>query len=206
LRPLAKAAFRLVYARRSAMLPAAMRAQRFVWRLAPGLVRSLDVRLLIIPEDNFYYFTNFFVRAVHDHGGRALVVPFTIVNTREWAEAFHRLPSHDPGVPINGLIATLFPRWMHRYRSRTLTMPAQQVLSNETFGVAPRIPWLINSGHADAIAVESPFMQRYYLAAGIEPGRLRLVGALTDDVLYRQRLDADDARRRLYRELGLEED
>jgi len=206
LRPLAKAAFRLVYARRSAMLPAAMRAQRFVWRLAPGLVRSLDVRLLIIPEDNFYYFTNFFVRALHDHGGRALVVPFTIVNTREWAEAFHRLPSHDPGVPIHGLIATLFLRLLHRYLSKTLTMPAQEVLRNVTFGVAPRIPWLINSGHADAIAVESPFMQRYYLAAGIEPERLRLVGALADDVLYRQRLDADDARRRLYRELALEED
>lgn len=199
-------AFGLLYARRPAWLPPDVRAQRHVLRLAPTLARAFDVRLLVIPEDNFYYFTNVFVRAVQQRGGHAVVVPFTIVNTLEWAEAFYRLPSYDLRRTVNFVTSFLFPRWVHRHKGVSVIMPPQQVLSNESLGIAPSLPWLINSGHADALAAESRFMEQYYLAAGIQPDRLRLTGSLSDDVLFRQLAAAAETRRRLYAELGLAAD
>jgi hypothetical protein len=199
-------AFGLVYTRWPAWLPPDVRAQRYVRRLAPTLVRTLDVRLLVIPEDNFYYFTNVLVRAVQDRGGRAVIVPFTIVNTLEWAEAFYRLPQYDTRTVVNLITSFLFPRWVHRHKGASLIMPPQQVLSNEYLGIAPSIPWLINSGHADAIAAESRFMEEYYLTAGIPADRLRRTGSLTDDVLFRQLAAAPETRRRLSVELGFPAD
>ena len=198
--------FGLAYRCCPRFLPPDIHALRFAHRLAPALLRARGVRLLVIPEDNFYYFTNVFVRAVHDEGGRAVVVPFTIVNTLEWAEAFYRLPSYNGRTVVNLAMSFLFPRWRHEHKGTSLVMPPQRVLANEYLRIAPPIPWLINSGHSDAVAVESRFMERYYRTAGLPAHRLRLIGSLADDVLFRQLEAAADTRRRLYAELELPAD
>jgi hypothetical protein len=167
------------------------------------LLDAHRIGLVVLPEDNFYYFTNFYVKAVQSKGGAAIVVPFTIVNMLEWAEAFYREPSHDADLLINSVIAFLFPNWRHRHRGRSLVMPFQQVLCNEYFKTAPPMPWLINSGHTDAIAVESAFMHKYYLRSGIKSHRLHLTGALYDDVLHNAQTHAPSLRQALYQRLGL---
>lgn len=203
LRRLAVALFGVWYQQFSTYLPPDIRALQYIQWALPGLLDAHDIRLLVLPEDNFYYFTNFYVKAVHDRGGAAIVVPFTIVNMLEWAEAFYKEPSHNADLLLNSAMAFLFPRWRHSHRGRSLVMPFQQILCTEYFGTAPPVPWLINSGHADAIAVESAFMYKYYLRAGIEEKRLRLTGALYDDALHHARIHADVLRENLYRRLRL---
>lgn len=197
------AAFAIAYRRAPDSLPPDIRAQHYVWRIVPRLLEENSIDLVLLPEDNFYYFTNLFVKGIHARGGKAVIVPFTIVNVLEWAEAFKSLPSHDAEILMNRIVAMLFPQWCYRHKGKLMVMPPQQVLSNEALGVAPPIPWLINSGRADAIAAESLFMARYYRRAGIPEAKIRFTGALADDVLHRTLVEAESRRAALYRELAL---
>lgn len=206
LRQLAVSLFGLWYRRFTRYLPPDILAQYYVARSIPGLLDAHDIGLVILPEDNFYYFTNFYVKAVHNRGGGAIIVPFTIVNMLEWAEAFYKEPSHDADLMINAIIGFLFPNWCHKHQGRSLVMPFQQVLCNEYFETTPPVPWLINSGHADAIAVESAFMHQYYLRSGIKADRLHLTGALYDDVLHHALTHAPILRQSLYKRLRLPND
>jgi len=84
-----------------------------------------------------------------------------------------------------------------------LRVSGARVLVMESFGLAPPLPWIFNSGFADAIMVESERMKQYYLDCGIPEYRLRLIGSLADDVmadiLRQKKQKAAD----LCRELGL---
>lgn len=203
LRHAALAAFGFLFRRLSVLLPPDIANLRYFWRVLPRLVEENRVGLVVVPEDNFFYFTNLLIRAVHERGGVAVVVPFTIVNMLEWSEAFYREPACDTRLLLNRVIAELFPAWTHEHRGRRLVLPVQQVLAAEYLRAAPPVPWLINSGEADAIAAESPFMADYYRRAGIPERQVRLTGALYDDVLHRGLEQAPQAREALYRELGL---
>lgn len=197
------ATFGLVYRRLPFLLPPDIKEQRRFLGVLPGLLEAHGAGAVVVPEDNFFYFTNFLIRAVHERGGAALVVPFTMVNMLEWAEAFHREPACNASLLLNRLVAELFPAWTHEHRGRRMVLPVQQVIAAEYHGAAPPVPWLINSGEADAIAAESPFMVDYYRRAGIPERQVRLTGALYDDVLHRGLEHAPRAREELYRELGL---
>lgn len=207
LRPLARfgvlAAFGLFYRRLPNALPLELKELREVDLRVPRFLDVYAPDLLVLPEDNFYYFTNLFVKRMHERNRAVVIVPFTIVNVLEWAEAFRYVPSHDANILLNRMVAVLFPRWLLEHRGKRLYMQATFAVACEYLGVAPPQPWLINSGATDAIAVESRFMERYYLDAGIPPSKLHFTGALTDDLLYRAAQDADARREALYLQLGL---
>jgi hypothetical protein len=199
LRPL----FRQFYFRFPEYLPADLAAHRYAARSIPHLIERQQIDWLVLPEDNFWYFTHLYIHALHARGGKAVVVPFTIVNQLEWAEAFQYEPACDMRIPVNALLATLFPHWTLVHGDRRLIMPASQVMCHESFRHVPEVPWLINSGPCDAIAAESRFMERYYVQAGISGERVRFTGALYDDILHDTLARAEDSREALYRRHGL---
>ncbi|MCW5591330.1 MAG: hypothetical protein KIS74_04490, partial [Burkholderiales bacterium] len=118
LRRASVAAFGLVFRRLPFLLPPDIANQRYFWRVLPRLVGENRVGLVVVPEDNFFYFTNLLIREVHERGGAALVVPFTIVNMLEWSEAFYREPACDARLLLNRVIAELFPAWTREHRGR----------------------------------------------------------------------------------------
>jgi hypothetical protein len=207
LRPLLRwslvTAFGAIYRRAPSMLPPDIVRQAEVVRGIDRFLEQHALRLMVLPEDNFYYYTNYWIRRLHAHHGGAVVVPFTIANVLEWSESFYNAPTHDADNAVNGLVAHAFPRWVHNYKGKRLVMPPEFVLSNEYLGVTPPLPWLINSGEADAIAVENEFTARYYRRAGLPEEQIRVTGALADDVAFRLRVEAGARREALYAELGL---
>lgn len=148
------------------------------------LFKQDDLAAIVLPEENLFYLSQYFVRTAHLHGIPAVVIPFTIVNTLEWAEAFYREVSFQASNGWNRLFAMLFPHWVFVHKGRRLILPREYILGCEYFGIVPDNPWLINSGKADAIASESEFMTAYYIEAGIRSEKIRLTGALSDDRLY----------------------
>ena len=140
--------------------------------------------LILLPEENLFYNSQLFVRTAHSYAIPVVVVPFTIVNTLEWAEAFFDVDSYQANQGWNRLLAKAFPRWVLEHRDRRLILPPLYILGCEYFGTVPTNPWLINSGNADAIAAESQFMFDYYERAGIQKEKIRLIGALYDDRLH----------------------
>ena len=148
----------------------------------------------MLPEDNFLYGTNAWVRAVHERGGAAVIVPFTIANVRELAESLYPSPLYDGDTLLNAAVAAAFPRWSHRHKDKRLVLAPEHVVANEALGIAPPVPWLINSGETDAIAVESDYLAKYYRRAGIPKRQLRVTGSLSEDAAFRA-LEGAGARR-----------
>ncbi|EFL50831.1 hypothetical protein DesfrDRAFT_2407 [Solidesulfovibrio fructosivorans JJ]] len=160
--------------------------------------------LIILPEDNFFFRGNFIVRAAHLNAVPVAIVPFTIVNTLEWAEAFFNVSAYQADRGWNRLFAKAFPHWVLEHRGRQLIFPAIYVLGSEYFGMTPDVPWLISSGHTDALAAESQFMVDYYIRAGIRRDKIRLTGALSDDTLFFHLSERDRQCKKLGARCGIE--
>jgi hypothetical protein len=197
------AAFGRRWERESRMLPRTIRSRRSLYERLPEFFKSERIGLLILPEDNYFLETHFFVRAARMTGVASVIVPFTVSNSLEWVQTFHGRVQHNAQWLPNRIFAAAFPRWTYEYKDERMIMPPLEILMNEYLALTPPKPWLINSGYTDALAAESPFMVRYYREAGIEDDKIVLTGALSDDVLYERLKEADFERENLYRKLGL---
>src|SRR5262249_25266737 len=104
----------------------------------------------------------------------------------------------------NRLLAPFYPEWMYQHRGRTLLrVPVEEIIAKEWWGLAPPLPWQMNSGRADAIAVESRVMDAFYRREGLPPSQLVVTGAIADDTLADGARDAAARRTALCAELGL---
>ena len=152
---------------------------------ARSVMARLRPDVLILPEDNVAYPTGALIRAAKARDVPSLIVPYTIANAEEIAEAYWDNPDYSLSRWRNRLVSRLYPRWIHEHKGRKLLpLPPDQILVIERLGLAPPQPWVINSGSADCLAVENPFMLRYYLAAGLPRDTMVVTGALADDVLF----------------------
>lgn len=158
--------------------------QKIFFEETSKLIQGQKPVLLVLPEANLFYNSQFVIRAAHLNATPVVIVPFTIVNTLEWAEAFFDIPLYQAKSGWNRLVARAFPHWILEHKGRRLILPPVHVLGCEYFDMVPPIPWLINSGDSDAIAAESHFMSDYYLRAGIQKEKIHFTGALSDDRLF----------------------
>ena len=174
--------------------------------VADAVLTSRRWASIVICEDNVELDTGIWVAIARKYGIRSIIVPYTISNTAEFAESYvNHVPYQVQTNPQNGLIAGLFPAWVLDYKGRRFlrTSPAK-IIAVERLGLAPPNPWLLNSGYADAIAVESEAMQDYYKAAGIPAGQLVTTGSMTDDIMTKVAAEAAQRRQALMDRLGLQ--
>jgi hypothetical protein len=183
--------------------PISLLHRKNLFRALPEFFRHESIALLVLPEDNHFLDTHFYVHAAKRNSAASAIVPFTIVNSLEWAETFHGRTAHRVWWPPNLLMARAFPHWQYRHKGHTMIMPAVQILICEYLRLTPPRPWLINSGYSDALAAEAPFMVDYYREAGIDPARIELVGALAEDEMFAAMANAREDREQLYRNLGM---
>lgn len=170
--------------------------QRVLERLRPDI--------MVQAEDQAGYDIPYWIKAGRRRGVPTVIVPFTVANALEPAEALIHLPEHHVKGPLSRMIGALYPRWVYEHKGvKLLRLPWYDVLARQRMGVAPPLPWVLNSGHADRIAVESEHMQAHYLREGIPERQLTVTGALYDDVLAAGMARAAELRADLYRGLGL---
>ena len=153
--------------------------------------------LVVLAEDNLDYMVPVLIREAHEGGVPTVIVPFTIANALEPAEAYLGNEARTVGF-FDGPFAKRYPQWVYEHRGhRLLRLPAAEALATEHLGLAPPKPWILNSGNADAIAVESPAMLAHYRACGLPESQLVLTGALYNDVLAEAGREAPALRRSL---------
>lgn len=140
--------------------------------------------LIVLPEENLFYNSQLVVYIAHKNKIPVAIVPFTIVNTLEWAESFYNIPSYQVKGLLKPLLSQAFPHWSLMHRGRKLMLPILYILSCEYLHITPKNPWLINSGQADVLAAESAFMADYYCRAGIAKTKIHYTGSLADDKIY----------------------
>jgi hypothetical protein len=163
---------------------------------------------VVISEDNVELDTGVWTAIARRHGVRSIIVPYTMSNAAEFAESFVHHPSFRVHAAYqNYLVARLFPEWTLRYKGcHFLRSTCAKVIAVELLGLTPPDPWVMNSGYADAIAVESIAMHDYCLAAGLPARQLVTTGSLTDDIIAAVLDDIPQRRSTLVEEFGLQDD
>jgi len=174
-------------------------------RYAHQLINQLEPDILIFPEENVGYVGSLgvFIKAGHEHGVPSVIIPYTIANALEPAEALFYNPACTLRRRSNRLFGALYPHWVYKHKGRRLLrLPAAEALAIELLGLAPPLPWIMNSGYADAIVVESDFMFEYYRREGLPADRLIVTGSLYHDVFKENLQNVSVRRATLYGELG----
>lgn len=165
---------------------------------ARDCLAEIKADVLILPEDNVEYSTAAFIRAAHELRMPAIVIPYSLCNSQEPAEAYYNHPAYQAARPLNRLVCKFFPQWKLAYRDRTLVrMPAAWILAREYLNLGPPNPWLWNSGDADCYVVDSQAAYRYYVDCGQPAERTRVLGTLRQDNLAEFRIAASFERERL---------
>lgn len=161
-------------------------------------------QVIILPEDVVGMVCPLFIRAGHLEGIPSVVLPYTICNEQEAFRSLSGLAPVQMGYRINRLVALLFPNWvMEQDGKRILRLPGTHIIGHWLAGCMPPDPWMMNSGWADAIAVENEAMRLYYRVSGVPASRLKVVGAVYDDEIAGIRGDKLHRRTVLNRQLDL---
>ena len=178
-----------------------------VLRWSRALTDRIRPALVVLCEDNVEGVSAPIVRAAHEASAIVAIQPNTIATAAEPAETYWGNPAHSLDRWSNRVVARLYPRWVYTHRGRALLrLPAAGVLAAEWLGLAPPLPWQINSGGADVILAESEAVRRYFARAGLPADRLRLTGTLAADRLARGMAEAPRRRERLRAALGFSGD
>ena len=163
--------------------------------------------LLVLGGDIVGHDMAFYIKAGHELGLPSLLLPSWMASAREPAELYFGNSSFLLSRPMNRLFAYFFPRWVYTHRGRAMVrQPAQQALAMETLGLAPPLPWILHSGFADKIAVESKAALQYGLTEGLPMTNMVVSGSRAHDKMYDQIALMDIARAKLCGDLGLAED
>jgi len=177
--------------------------QKIFYKLISELIEFEKPQLIILPEANLFYNSQYIIRAAHLKSISVAIVPFTIVNTLEWAEAFFEIPRYQANKNWNRIFARAFPHWVLEHKGRRLLLPPSYILGCEYLDMVPAVPWLVNSSDADAIASESNFMTEYYIRAGIQKEKIYFTGSISDDKLFSLLLERNQHRKILEKRHGI---
>jgi hypothetical protein len=169
---------------------------RYQTELRNAFLRTLSsvaASLLILFEDNAETDSGIWIDAANVLGIPSAIIPFTIADSVEPAESHRPDPLfHVSSNKYNELAAQRFPEWTITHRGIDLIRrPGISILAAEWLGLAPPDPWILNSSHANAVAVESEAMMQHYQRLGVSPDRLRKTGSLSDDILHANRARGD---------------
>lgn len=169
------------------------------------LINKKNIQLLILPADNRYDFS-LYVRAAQQERVGTIVVPQFMAGPVEWAEFVKNHKIYRVQSLMNYLAAALFPRWSLNYQgSRLLALPGPQVLAHEILKVSPPLPWVLHSGYADVIAIESKAIQDYCFNEGLPLDQLQITGSITHDHMFQVQSNIAEKKSSLCKTLGLDE-
>ena len=139
-----------------------------------------------------------YIKAARSLGIRIVVLPSWMASAREPAELNLRNPIYSMRRLGNRIFAALAPRWVHEHRgTRLLRLPAAHAAALELLGMAPPLPWVLHSGDADAIGVESSAARDFGVREGLPVARMEVVGSRTHDTLAQVLRDSAQLRQKL---------
>lgn len=171
-----------------------------------NFIKTNEISLLVLPSDNRYDLPAY-VKAAHlEHIGVVLVPQF-MAGALEWAEYVFDKPVYQAKGFLNRIVVALYPRWSFLYKGRRLVaLPGDQILARELLGIAPPLPWILHSGQADAIALESDAVRDYCIAEGLASDKLVVTGSTALDIMFDVMSARAHKKAILCRKLGLPED
>ncbi len=168
------------------------------------LVKDQRARLVVLAGDLVGYNTPEIVRAAHDTRVPCIIIPSTMSDGTEQAEAYFFDENFGENRPFNRLVGARWPHWKKEHKGKGLIrLPGEQIIPRELLKIAPPLPWISSSSLADRVAVESSAMWDYYRRCGIEAEKLHRTGTLANDAMAKVTADQKELRSRLLKNLNL---
>ncbi len=169
------------------------------------LIRREKPSILMLGVDIASYDTSVYVKVAHREHIPVLIPSAKAGLGEEWTEAYMNMPTCSMQRWSNRFLGALYPHWVYEHKGRKLVMlPAGgQALVREWLGLAPPLPWVVNSGYADAIGVQNEAMRQRGISAGLPPEQLVMTGSIEHDRLAEVLKESTKRRADLYQRLGL---
>ncbi len=127
-----------------------------------------QIDLLILAEENVGYATPIWTQTAQAADVPVVVVPYTVADASEPAGAVKDIRQYQLNRWPNQVAGMLYPHWVMSMKGASCCacLPGA-CLPCRRLGAAPPQPWIMNSGAADAIAVESEHMRWHYQRLGL---------------------------------------
>jgi len=179
-----------------------IRYYRRFYRFFTAEVRSSRLDALLMPEDVVGYMWPLAIKAGHDCGIPSLVFPYTLANREEPIRSLAQEPLFQTrNFPP---LARMFSRWRWRDGNVDLMrMPFEHVYAHELLRITPPDPWMMNSGYANRVCVDSRASYDYFAAGGIPQSKLEVTGSASQDRMHELKERKAATLAELRRALGL---
>lgn len=174
---------------------------------AARLIERTRPQVIVMMEDNAEGLTGVMTFAARRAGIPFIVLPDYIPNPVEPATYYRDSKAHQVRTLLDWLVATAYPKWTYTHNGRMMIrLPAPTILAYHLLRCDPPAPWILNSGYANAIALDSTAMWNHYLSLGFRQNKLRVIGTAQDDRLHARFRDRSTLRAGLMQDLGLPSD
>lgn len=171
------------------------------------LIRDLDISAVVMGGDLVGYNTPEIVKAAYKANKACVIVPSTMSDGTEQAEAYFFDSNFSADKLLNRFAGWLWPKWKKYHKGKWLVrVPALQIFNRQLLKLDPPLPWISSSTRADAIAVESKAMRDYYKRCGIEEKWLKETGSVANDSMFHILKNKTILRNELISELKLSSD
>lgn len=171
---------------------------------ATQLIQRARPQVIVVMEDNTEGLTGVMTFAARRAGIPFIVLPDYIPNPIEPATYYRDSRAHQVRTLLDWIVATAYPKWAYTHNGRRMIrLPATTILAYHLLGCDPPAPWILNSGYAKAIALDSAAMWTHYRGLGFRQDKLRIIGTAHDDRLYARFSQRAELRVALMHDLGL---
>jgi len=177
---------------------------RDIDRFYHELLSRLSPDIMVLPEENIGYLCNFLVLQAHQHSIRTVVMPYTIDNPIEAAEAYYLRRRFLVRRGLRRIFAHKYPQWVFEHKGGSIfRLPFRPAATMQLMGFAPPDPWKNTCSFADAVSVECQALGRHHAKSGLPLSKLHVVGSCTLDRMAVILQDAAHLKAKLLQELGL---
>lgn len=173
---------------------------------AEHVLDAFEPVLGVFPEENIDYNTAVWTAALRHRGAGTVCFSSELPASSEIAAVCYG----DDDKQLSPQRRDLLPwlgRWVHNHQGRNLVRYApDRLLAMELLGLAPRLPWVLNTGGCQAVVVEGAFLQRLFARLGIDRprGRVQPLGHPALDRLHAAAEKRAERRAALQDALGLD--
>jgi len=170
------------------------------------LLKDYKPSLLALAADHIAYSTGIYIKLAHRLGVKSVIFPQWLANEKEPAEFIY----HDPSYEIKSLwsrfIGKFFPEWVLNYKGKKLLrLPPSKIIIKKLLQISPPHPWILHSGRADCIALESKAMNMIAQNLGLPKHQTIVTGSLEHDILYTTQNSQSEFQKKLYKKYGFSE-
>lgn len=146
------------------------------------LLDQRPYQAILVPEDVVGPFWPNLIHVGLQRHVPTVILPYTLANQEEAFKSLRTYPAVQ--TRYNRLAAYFFPNWRMKQDGYDIVrMPAGHVLAHQWLRIAPPDPWMMNSGQAQRICVDSQASYDYFFKAGIPREKLTVTGSHSQDQL-----------------------